>query len=86
VSFKTVQGREVKNAGGEAYELMFEAEVQFPQPFEAKCTEEKVRGKCAFLGLDADQDFKANEVHKSEGTLHFVKTEKGWLAEDNAAY
>jgi hypothetical protein len=61
VSFKTVQGREVKNAGGEAYELMFEAEVQFPQP-------------------------KANEVHKSEGTLHFVKTEKGWLAEDNAAY
>jgi len=86
VSFKKTQGREVKNGGGEAYEFMYEAEIQFPQGYEAKCVDEKERGQCAYLGLDADQTFKKNEVLKTEGTLHFVKNAKGWLAEDKQEY
>lgn len=86
VSFKKVQGREVKNSGGEAYELMYEAEVQFPEGFDAKCADERERGVCAFLGLDADQNFKKSEILRSEGTLHFVRKEKSWLAEDKNAY
>jgi len=86
VSFKKVQGREVKNGGGEAYELMYEAEVQFPDGFDAKCADERERGVCAFLGLAADQNFKNSEILRSEGTLHFVKKEKNWLAEDKNAY
>lgn len=86
VSFKKVQGREVKRPDVNAYELMYEAEIQFPEGFEAKCADEQVRGKCAFLGIDADQIFAKSEIHKSEGTLHFVKGDKGWLGEDNVAY
>jgi hypothetical protein len=86
VSFKKVNAREVKRDKVEAFELMYEAEVQFPEGFEAKCREEKERGKCAFLGIDEDRTFAKSEVHTSEGTLHFVKTEKGWMAEDNDVY
>lgn len=86
VSFKKVNSREVKRDNMSAYELMYEAEVQFPEGFEAKCRDEKERGKCAFLGIDEDRTFAKSEVHTSEGTLHFVKTDKGWQAEDNNVY
>lgn len=86
VSFKKVNAREVKRDNISAFELLYEAEVQFPEGFEARCKDEKERGKCAFLGIDEDRTFAKSEVHTSEGTLHFVKTEKGWLAEDNNAY
>lgn len=86
VSFKKVNAREVKRDNIEAFELMYEAEVQFPEGFEAKCRDERERGKCAFLGIDEDRTFAKSEVHTSEGTLHFVKTDKGWMAEDNNAY
>jgi len=86
VSFKKVNAREVTRDKLSAFELMYEAEIQFPEGFEAKCREEKERGKCAFLGIDEDRTFAKNEVHTSEGTLHFVKTEKGWMAEDNNTY
>jgi hypothetical protein len=86
VSFKKVQGREVKRENIDAYEVMYEAEIQFPEGFEAKCRDERERGKCAFLGIDEDRTFAKSEVHTSEGTLHFVKTDKGWMAEDNNAY
>ncbi len=86
VSFKKVQGREVKHGNTEAYELMYEAEVQFPDGYEAKCHEEKERGICAFLGVNEDRTFAKSEVATSEGTLHFVKSDKGWVAEDNNAY
>ncbi|WP_363347854.1 hypothetical protein [Methylocystis echinoides] len=86
VSFKKVNAREVKRDNVDAFELMYEAEVQFPEGFEAKCRDERERGKCAFLGIDDDRTFAKSEVHTSEGTLHFVKTEKGWMAEDNNAY
>ncbi|PPD42034.1 MAG: hypothetical protein CTY15_12680 [Methylocystis sp.] len=86
VSFKKVNAREVKREKIEAFELLYEAEIQFPEGFEAKCREEKERGKCAFLGIDEDRTFAKSEVHTSEGTLHFVKTEKGWMAEDNNTY
>ncbi len=86
VSFKKVNAREVKRDNIQAFELMYEAEVQFPEGFEAKCRDERERGKCAFLGIDEDRTFAKSEVHTSEGTLHFVKTEKGWMAEDNNTY
>ena len=86
VSFKKTNSREVKRDNINAFELQYEAEVQFPEGFEAKCRDEKERGKCAFLGIDEDRTFAKSEVHTSEGTLHFVKTDKGWLAEDNNAY
>ena len=86
VSFKKTNGREVTNAGGDAYEFWYEAELQFPEGYEAKCADEKERGTCAFLGLAANQTFSKNEVLKSEGTLHFVKTGNGWLAEDKNSY
>lgn len=86
VSFKKVNAREVKRDNIDAFELMYEAEVQFPEGFEAKCRDERDRGKCAFLGIDEDRTFAKSEVHTSEGTLHFVKTDKGWMAEDNNAY
>lgn len=86
VSFKKTNGRDVKRQDVQAYELMYEAEIQFPEGLEAKCAEEKERGKCAFLGLDEDRKFAKSEVHTSEGTLHFVKTDKGWMGEDNGAY
>lgn len=86
VSFKKVQGREVHRESVDAFELMYEAELEFPDGLDAKCADERERGKCAFLGIDADQLFAKGEVHRSEGTLHFVKSEKGWMAEDNNAY
>jgi hypothetical protein len=86
VSFKKVNAREVKRDKIEAFELLYEAEIQFPEGFEAKCHDERERGKCAFLGIDEDRTFAKSEVHTSEGTLHFVKTEKGWMAEDNNTY
>ncbi len=86
VSFKKVQGREVKRENVDAYEFMYQAEIEFPDGLDAKCADERERGKCAFLGIDADQVFAKGEVHTSEGTLHFVKSEKGWMAEDNNAY
>jgi hypothetical protein len=86
VSFKKTNSREVKRDNINAFELQYEAEVLFPEGFEAKCRDEKDRGKCAFLGIDEDRTFAKSEVHTSEGTLHFVKTEKGWMAEDNNAY
>lgn len=86
VSFKKVHGKEVKRENIDAYEVMYEAEIQFPEGFEAKCKEERERGKCAFLGIDEDRTFAKSEVHTSEGTLHFLKTDKGWMAEDNNAY
>lgn len=86
VSFKKVNAREVKRDKVEAFELMYEAEIQFPEGFEAKCREEHDRGKCAFLGIDEDRTFAKSEVHTSEGTLHFIKTDKGWMGEDNNAY
>jgi hypothetical protein len=86
VSFKKVNAREVNRDKISAFELLYEAEIQFPEGFEAKCRDEKERGKCAFLGIDEDRTFAKSEVHTSEGTLHFVKTEKGWMAEDNNVY
>lgn len=86
VSFKKTEGREVKRPDAQAYELWYEAELQFPEDLDAKCQEEKERGKCAYLGLSSDQNFKKGEVLKSEGTLNFVKTEKGWVGEDSVAY
>lgn len=86
VSFKKVSARAVDREKISAFELLYEAEIQFPEGFEAKCRDEKERGKCAFLGIDEDRTFAKSEVHTSEGTLHFVKTEKGWMAEDNNVY
>ncbi len=86
VSFKKTNGKQVSNAGGDAYEFWYEAELQFPDGYEAKCADEKERGTCAFLGLGADQTFGKNEVLRSEGTLHFVKKADGWLAEDKNSY
>ncbi len=86
VSFKKTMGRAVPTKQGEVYEYWYESEVHFPQEFEAKCSSEKERGVCALLGLVADQTFKKNEILKSEGSLHFSKTDKGWLAEDKNTY
>jgi hypothetical protein len=60
--------------------------VQFPEAYEAVCADEKERGRCAYLGLAQDQSFKKGEVLKSEGTLHFVRSDKGWIGEDQSAY
>lgn len=86
ISFKKTQGRDLKTANAEAYELWYEAEIQFPEGYEANCARETVRGRCAYLSLTQDQNFKKGEVLKSEGTLHFVKSDKGWLGEDENAY
>lgn len=86
ISFKKVDGRDIKTPSTEAYELWYEAEVQFPEDYEAACADEKERGRCAYLGLVQDQSFKKGEVLKSEGTLHFVRSDKGWVGEDQNAY
>lgn len=86
ISFKKVQGRDLKTADAEAYQFWYEAEIQFPDDLDAKCAYEQTRGKCAYLGLSADQSFKKGQVLKSEGTLHFVKSDKGWVGEDQNAY
>jgi hypothetical protein len=86
ISFKKVQGRDVKTPKAEAYELWYEAELQFPEAYEADCADEKLRGRCAYLGLVNSQSFRKGEVLKSEGTLHFVRSDKGWIGEDQNAY
>lgn len=86
VSFKKTQGRELKTADADVYEYWYEAELQFPEDLDAKCADEKERGKCAYLGLSSDRSFKKGEVLTSEGTLNFVKTDKGWVGEDKVAY
>jgi hypothetical protein len=86
ISFKKTQGREVKTPTAAAYEFWYEAEVQFPEAFEASCGRETERGRCAYLGLIQDQSFQKGEVIKSEGTLHFVHSDKGWVGEDQNAY
>jgi len=64
----------------------YESEIQFPDGYEAKCAEEKERGPCALLGIAADQTFQKNEILKSEGSLHFSKTGKGWAARTKNDY
>lgn len=86
VSFKKTQGREQKSKEINAYELWYEAEVAFPDGYQAACSDEKARGRCTFLALTQDQAFEKGEVLKSEGTLHFVKSDKGWVGEDQNAY
>lgn len=86
VSFKKTMGRAATTREGEVYEYWYESEVQFPDGYDAKCAEEKERGACALLGVVTDQSFKKNEVVKSEGSLHFSKTEKGWVGEDKNSY
>ncbi len=86
VSFKKTQARDVQHENVKAFELMYESEIQFPDGYDAKCGGEQERGKCTFLGIAEDRAFAKGEVHTSEGTLHFVKTEKGWMGEDNNAY
>jgi hypothetical protein len=86
ISFKKTQGRGLKTPSTEAYELWYEAEVQFPDGYEAHCADEKMRGRCAYLSLAHDQSFQKGEVWKSEGSLHFIKSEKGWVGEDQNAY
>ncbi len=80
------QGREAHIGTQDVYEYWYESEIQFPDGYEAKCAEEKERGPCALLGIAADQSFQKNEILKSEGSLHFSKTEKGWAAEDKSDY
>ncbi|MGA8170151.1 MAG: hypothetical protein WB816_04865 [Methylocystis sp.] len=86
VSFKKTQGREAHIGAQDVYEYWYESEIQFPEGYEAKCADEKDRGPCALLGIAADQTFQKNEILKSEGSLHFSKTEKGWAAEDKNNY
>jgi hypothetical protein len=86
VSFKKTQGRELKTPKTHAYEYWYEAQLQFPDDLDAKCNDEKERGICAYLGLSSDHSFKKGDVLSSEGTLNFIKTEKGWMGEDKVAY
>jgi len=86
VSFKKTQGRAAHIGTEDVYQYWYESEVQFPDGYEAKCANEKERGPCALLGIAVDQTFQKNEILKSEGSLHFSKTEKGWAAEDKNAY
>jgi hypothetical protein len=86
VSFKKTQGREAHIGTQDVYEYWYESEIQFPDGYDAKCAEEKERGPCALLGIAADQTFQKNEILKSEGSLHFSKTGKGWAAEDKNDY
>jgi hypothetical protein len=86
VSFKKTQGRAAHVGANDVYEYWYESEIQFPEGYDAKCANEKERGACALLGLAVDQSFQKNEILKSEGSLHFSKGEKGWMAEDNNAY
>jgi hypothetical protein len=86
VSFKKTQGREAHIGSEDVYQYWYESEIQFPDGYDAKCANEKDRGPCALLGIAADQTFQKNEILKSEGSLHFSKTEKGWAAEDKNAY
>ncbi len=86
VSFKKTQGRAAHVGAEDVYEYWYESEVQFPEGYDAKCANEKERGSCALLGIATDQTFPKNEILKSEGSLHFTKTNKGWLGEDKNSY
>jgi hypothetical protein len=87
LSFKKTMGRAAKTPGGDVYEYWYESDIQFPEGFEARCAEEKERGgACSLLGVVSDQTFRKNEVLRSEGSLHFAKSEKGWVGEDNNTY
>ncbi len=86
VSFKKTQGRAAHIGNDDVYEYWYESEIQFPDGYDAKCANEKERGACALMGLATDQSFQKNEILKSEGSLHFSKTDQGWLAEDKNAY
>ena len=86
VSFKKTMGRAAKAGSNEVYEYWYESEIQFPKGYDAKCADEKERGACALLGILHDQSFKDNETLRSEGALQFIKSEKGWSAEDGNAY
>ena len=87
VSFKKTNGRPAHIGNADVYEYWYEAEVQFPEGYEAKCSEEKERGPCNALGLVDDRSFRKNEILKGEGTLHFSGTPKGgWTAEDGQTY
>lgn len=86
ISFKKIDGRALKTPNAEAYEFLYEAEVQFPEAYEADCANERARGRCAYLGLAQSQSFQKGEVLKAEGTLHFVRSDKGWVGEDQIAY
>jgi hypothetical protein len=87
VSFKKTNGRGARIGNTDVYEYQYEAEVQFPEGFDAKCADEKERGPCAALGLASDRSFPKNEILRSEGMLHFSGTEKGgWIGEDGQTY
>jgi hypothetical protein len=87
VSFKKTNGRPAHVGSADVYEYWYEAEVQFPEGYDAKCSEEKERGPCNALGLASDQNFQKNEILRSEGTLHFSGTAKGgWTGEDGQSY
>jgi len=87
VSFKKTNGRGAHIGNTDVYEYWYEAEVQFPEGYEAKCSDEKERGPCNALGLATDRGFQKNEILRSEGTLHFSGTAKGgWIAEDGQTY
>ena len=45
-----------------------------------------VKSPTDLLGLAADQAFQKNEILRSEGSLHFSKSEKGWTGEDKNTY
>ena len=86
VSFKKTQGRAAHVADADVYEYWYESEIQFPEGFDASCAHEKDRGPCALLGIASDQTFKKNEILRSEGSLHFTKSAKGWTGEDSNSY
>jgi len=58
---------------------------QFPDGYDAKCAEEKERPLRAARNRRGS-DVPENEILKSEGSLHFSKTGKGWAAEDKNDY
>ena len=82
------RGLKVGNLGDtDVYEFQYEAELQFPDGYEAKCSDEKERGPCAALGLATDRTFQKNEIWRGEGMLHFSGTQKGgWVGEDGQTY
>jgi hypothetical protein len=87
VSFKKTNGRGARIGNTDVYEYQYEAELQFPDGYEAKCADEKERGPCAALGLASDRSFQKNEIWRGEGMLHFSGTGKGeWTGEDGQSY
>ena len=87
VSFKKTSGRAAHIGNADVYEYQYQAELLFPDGYEAKCADEKERGPCAALGLAGDRTFQKNEVWTGEGMLHFTGTQNGgWIGEDGQAY